>query len=108
MSDPLLVTNAQWLVLGDRGDSTKALQTLLAWRSTVHLLTPKRANQKEQLSDELTKDIHHVRHIIETVNSQRVDPVHLQRNRANSLEGLCARVMAKLTAHMVGSTFIYS
>jgi hypothetical protein len=100
--EQLLADNADWTVLADKGYIDAAVQTLLAWRSNLHLLTPTRSNQKEQLPGELTAAINHFRQIIETVNSQLVDHLHLQRNRAKSMGGLCARVMAKLTAHTVG------
>jgi DDE family transposase len=100
--EQLLVDNADWTVLGDKGYINAVVQALLAWRSNVRLLTPKRANQAEQLPAALTGAINHFRQIIETVNSQLVDQFHLQRTRAKSMGGLCARVMAKLTAHTVG------
>ena len=101
-TEQLLADNAEWTVLGDKAYLNAAVQALLAWRSHVRLLTPKRTNQKEQLPADLTAAITHVRQIIETVNSQLVDQFHLQRNRAKSIGGLCARVMAKLTAHTIG------
>lgn len=101
-TEQLLIDNAEWTVLGDKGYIDAAVQALLAWRSNVRLLTPTRANQTEQLPAALTAAINHFRQIIETVNSQLADHVHLQRNRAKSMGGLGARVMAKLTAHTVG------
>ncbi len=98
----LLMDNANWVVVGDKGYINTALQALLSWRSNVRLLTPKRSNQKDQLPDELAKEINHFRQMIETINSQLVDQFHMQRNRAKSVGGLCARVIAKLTAHTVG------
>lgn len=100
--EQLLADNAEWTVLGDKGYIDAAVQSLLAWRTNLRLLTPKRRNQKDQLPAALTAAIHHFRQIIETVNSQLVDQFHLQRNRAKCIGGLCARVMAKLTAHTVG------
>jgi Transposase DDE domain len=100
--EQLLADNAEWTVLADKGYIDAAVQALLAWRNNLLLLTPKRCNQKEQLPAALTAAINHFRQIIETVNSQLVDQFHLQRNRAKCLGGLCARVMAKLTAHTVG------
>jgi len=101
-TEQLLADNTDWTVLGDKGDIDAAVQALLTWRNNLLLLTPKRKNQHEQLPAALTAAINHFRQIIETVNSQLVDHLHLQRNRAKSMGGLCARVMAKLTAHTVG------
>jgi hypothetical protein len=98
----LLADNADWIVLGDKGYIGAAVAALLAWRNNLHLLTPRRCNQRAQLPAALTAAIHHFRQIIETVNSQLVDQFHLQRNRAKCLGGLCARVLAKLTAHTSG------
>jgi hypothetical protein len=100
--EQLLADNAEWTVLADKGYIDAAVQALLAWRNNLRLLTPKRCNQKEQLPAALTAAINHFRQIIETVNSQLVDQFHLQRNRAKCIGGLCARVIAKLTAHTVG------
>src|SRR3954447_7022025 len=55
-----------------------------------------------QLPGALTQAINHFRQIIETVNSQLVEQFQLQRNRAKSVSGLCARVQAKLAAHTLG------
>jgi hypothetical protein len=89
-------------VLGDKGYSGAAVAALLAWRPNLRLLTPKRKNQHAQLPADLTAAISPCRQIIETVNSQLVDQFHLQRTRAKCLGGVCARVMAKLTAHTIG------
>jgi len=102
VSAHLLVKNAPWVGRADKGSSTTALPTRLAWRSQAQLLTPRRAPQKEHRSDELTKDIQRLRQSIEPVHRQLVDPFPLQPNRAKSLEGLCARVRAHLTAQTVG------
>jgi hypothetical protein len=100
--EQLLMDNADWTVLGDKGYIGAAVAALLAWRNNLRLRTPRRCNQTEQLPAELTAAINRFRQIIETVNSQLVDQFHLQRNRAKCLGGFCARVMAKLTAHTLG------
>src|SRR5579859_773638 len=100
--EQLLADNTDWTVLGDKGYIGAAVAALLAWRNNLSLLTPRRCNQKEQLPAALTAAINSFRQIIETVNSQLVDQFHLQRNRAKCMGGLCARVMAKLTAHTIG------
>src|SRR3954468_8325298 len=98
----LLADKAGLTVLGDKGDINGDLQAQLATAHDLVLLTPKRRNQLAQLSTALTQAINHFRQVIETINSQLVGQFNLQRNRAKSLFGLCARVQAKLTAHTVG------
>jgi len=98
----LLADKAGLTVLGDKGDVNGDLQALLAARNGLTLLTPKRRDQREQLPPAVTRAINSFRQVIETVNSQLVEQCQLQRNRAKSLSGLCARVQAKLTAHTLG------
>lgn len=98
----LLTDKAGLTVLGDKGYINGPLQDQLAARHDLTLLAPKRRNQREQLPEALTQAINHFRQIIETVNSQLVEQFQLQRNRAKSVSGLCARVQAKLTAHTFG------
>ncbi len=98
----LLADKVGLTVLGDKGYINGPLQTRLATAQDLTLLTPKRRNQLVQLPEALTQAINHFRQIIETVNSQLVGQFNLQRNRAKSLSGLCARVQAKLAAHTLG------
>lgn len=98
----LLGDKAGLTVLGDKGYINGPLQEQLAARHALTLLTPKRRNQRAQLPEALTQAITHFRQIIETVNSQLVGQLNLQRNRAKSAFGLAARVQAKLAAHTVG------
>ncbi len=98
-----LLLDKHWLtVLGDKAYLHAALPELLAWRNDLVLLTPKRANQREQLSAPLTQAINHLRQAIETVNSQLSGQFQIERNRAKSVSGLCARIQAKLAAHTLG------
>lgn len=98
----LLADKAGLTVLGDKGYINGPLQARLATAQDLTLLTPRRRNQLVQLPEALTQAINHFRQIIETVNSQLVGQFNLQRNRAKSLSGLCARVQAKLAAHTLG------
>jgi hypothetical protein len=98
----LLADKVGLTVLGDKGYINGPLQTRLATAQDLTLLTPKRRNQLVPLPEALTQAINHFRQIIETVNSQLVGQFNLQRNRATSLSGLCARVQAKLAAHTLG------
>lgn len=98
----LLTDKVGLTVLGDKGYINGPLQAQLTVRQDLTLLTPKRRNQRHPLPEALTQAINHFRQIIETVNSQLVEQFQLQRNRAKSVSGLCARVQAKLTAHTFG------
>jgi hypothetical protein len=98
----LLRDKAGLTVLGDKGYINGPLQAQLATENDLVLLTPKRRNQRDQLPQALTQAINHFRQVIETINSQLVGQFNLQRNRAKSLFGLCARVQAKLAAHTFG------
>jgi len=102
LAEQLLIDKAGLTVLGDKGYVNGPLQQHLAARNDLTLLTPRRKNQKVQLSAALTRAINQARQIIETVNSQLVGQCHLQRNRAKSLCGLATRLHAKLAAHTLG------
>lgn len=98
-----LLLDKHWLtVLGDKAYLHAALQALLAWRNDVVLLTPRRANQRAQLPAALTRAIASFRQTIETVNSQLSEHFQVERNRAKSVTGLCARVQATLAAQTLG------
>jgi len=103
----LLTDKAGLTVLGDKGYINGPLQEQLATRHDLTLLTPRRKNQLAQLPAALTAAINHFRQIIETVNGQLVEQFRLQRNRAKSVSGLCARVQAKLAAHTLGMYLNY-
>jgi len=102
LTEQLLIDKAHLTALGDKGYVNGPLQERLATRNDIVLLTPKRKNQRAQLPPALTQAINHFRQVIETINSQLTGQLHLQRNHAKSVTGLCARVQAKLTAHTVG------
>jgi hypothetical protein len=102
LAEQLLIDKAGLTVLGDKGYVDGPLHQLLAWRNGLTVLTPRRKNQRDQLPAALTRAIHAARQIVETVNSQLVGQLALQRNRAKSVWGLAARVHAKLAAHTLG------
>jgi hypothetical protein len=102
LAEQLLIDKAGLTVLGDKGYIDGPLHQLLAARNGVTVLTPRRKNQKAQLPAALTRAINQARQIIETVNSQLVGQLALQRNRAKSVWGLATRVHAKLAAHTLG------
>ncbi len=101
-TEQLLGNNYHLLVVGDKGSVDASVQTTLAERQDVLLLTPKRANQHVQLPAGLTSLISHFRQMIETVNSQLADQFHIETNKAKCMSGLVARLQAKLAAHTFG------
>jgi hypothetical protein len=102
LAEQLLIDKVGLTVLGDKGYVNAPLHQLLARRNGVTVLTPRRKNQKQQLPAALTRAISEARQLVETVNSQLVNQLALQRNRAKSVWGLAARVQAKLAAHTLG------
>ena len=86
------------LVVGDKGYISAALTAELATQG-VELVTLPRRNQKRQLSAAARRLINGVRQIVETVNGQLVEQCHIETNHAYSVQGLCARLYTKLTAH---------
>jgi hypothetical protein len=102
LSEQLLIGQRDMTVLGDKAYIHAALQALLVRRNNLHLLTPLRANQRQTQDARLAATLAHFRQAIETLNSQLAEHLQIERNRAKSVPGLCARVSAKLTAHTVG------
>jgi hypothetical protein len=102
LTEQLLIDKRGLTVLGDKAYLHAALQDLLLWRNDLVLLTPKRANQRQQHPAALTRAIAHFRQVIETLNSQLAEQFHVECNKAKSVAGLCARLQAKLAAHTLG------
>ncbi len=102
LTEQLLIDKRGLTVLGDKAYLNAALQDLLLWRNDLVLLTPKRANQRQQHPAALTRAIAHFRQVIETLNSQLAEQFHVECNKAKSVTGLCARLQAKLAAHTLG------
>ena len=101
-TEQLLADKRRLTTLGDTAYLNGPLQAWLAEHNDVILLTPKRANQREQQPALLTKAINHFRQAIETVNSQLAHQFGVERNWAKSMFGLGARIQAKLAAHTIG------
>jgi hypothetical protein len=86
-------------VLGDKGYISAALATALQLERQICLVTLPRANQAAQPTNAQRHLHNHLRQMIETVNSQLVQQLHLQHNHAHSFWGLTVRLLTKLTAH---------
>jgi hypothetical protein len=101
LTEQLLIAQRDLLVLGDKAYLNAPLQALLVRRNNVHLLTPPRTGQQHPAALPAPL-LAHFRQAIETLNSQLAEHFLIEHNRAKSVPGLCARVIAKLTAHTVG------
>lgn len=55
--------------------------------------------QRAQPSNEWRHRFNHLRQIMETVNRQFVQQLHLEMNHTHTLGGLVARLFTQLTAH---------
>jgi hypothetical protein len=86
-------------VYGDKAYISAPVAADLQRTHRLRLLTIPRANQQRTLPDIVRKTFSAVRQIIETVNGQLAEQFHLERNHAYTFRGLCARLLAKLTAH---------
>jgi len=99
VGEELLAQHTDLTVLGDKGYVSAAVKEELWRRNRLRLIALHRQNQKDQLSPGMTKLINRVRQLIETVNGQLTTQFNIEKNRAYSFYGLCARLYTKLTAH---------
>ena len=97
--EELLSQHTDLTVLGDKGYVSAPVADHLRKHNRIQLLALRRKNQKKQLPAWLKKVINTVRQLIETVNGQLTDQFNVEKNRAHSFYGLCARLHTKLTAH---------
>jgi hypothetical protein len=96
----LLAPHTGRRVIADKGFVQHEVSEELLDIHQVQLLAQTRKNHKKHpLPNALQHCIRHWREICETVHSQLVEQFHVQRNHARSFHGLCARLLAKLTAH---------
>lgn len=102
MLDELLEDLGLTVVLGDKGYIDQERQNRLKEKQNIELVTPKRSNQKQQISAVALELYRKVRKIIEAVFNQLSDHMQLQRCKATSLPGLVSRVFRKLTAFSCG------
>lgn len=94
--DLLDAYNNLW-VLGDKGFLDQFRQACLLEERGIHLLTPKRKNQKQQNPKEWDALYTKVRQRIETTYSQAKAFLGLEKPGAKTLWGLISRLIAKLT-----------
>jgi len=95
----LLSSQHDLIVLGDKGYISAPLAAALRHDCNVTLLTLPRSNQRDQPTDTWRHLFNHLRQIVETVNSQLVQQLHVEVNHAHTFGGVVARLCTKLTAH---------
>lgn len=86
-------------VLGDKAYISAPAADDLWLLYGIHLLTVPRRNQKVQLPPPVVERHKSLRQRIETVNNQLNAQFNIETNHAHSFQGLCARLLAKITAH---------
>ena len=87
------------VVIGDKGYVSGPLAAGLRAEREVDLLAVPRRNQRRQLPGAVRRRLNRLRQIVETVNGQLADQLHIARHRAHSFRGRCARLYTKLAAH---------
>ena len=95
----LLAGHRNLLVLGDKAYISAAVAAQLRGETGVTLLTVPRQNQRIQASAAFAALHTRWRQMVETVNQQLSEHLHLEDNHAKTFEGLCTRLYGKLTAH---------
>jgi hypothetical protein len=95
----LLAEQHDLLVLGDKAYYSAPVAAALWAAAGVRLFALPRANQRTALSPAVVTLHTRCRQIIETVNEQLSEQLHVEANHAKTFWGLCARLYSKLTAH---------
>jgi hypothetical protein len=95
----LLATHRDLLVLGDKGYISAPIAAALRETAGVTLFTVPRATQRTQLPLAIVARHARWRQIVETVNQQLSEHLHIEENHAKRCWGLCARLYSKLAAH---------
>jgi hypothetical protein len=95
----LLAEQHDLLVLGDKAYYSAPVAAALWAAAGVRLFALPRASLRVQLPPAVVALHTRCRQIIETVNEQLSEQLHVQTNHAKTFWGLCARLYSKLTAH---------
>jgi Transposase DDE domain len=95
----LLAEQRNLLVLGDKAYYSAPVAAALGAEAGVRLFALPRASQRLQLPPRVVALHTRCRQIIETVNEQLSEQLHVEDNHAKTFWGLCARLYSKLTAH---------
>lgn len=84
---------------GDKGYVDDEWRRRLRAQAGVEMIAMRRKNQIVQLPEELQRQMARVRQIIETVNSQLVEQMHIQRRRIPFWD--CVLVCSRCAVHSV-------
>ena len=95
----LLAEHRDLTVIGDKGYLSRTVQAALRWENGIRLVPLPRANQRAAVPAGVRRAINQARQIIETVNDQLTEQLHVEINHAHTFWGLCTRLYTKLTAH---------
>lgn len=95
----LLAEHRDLRVLGDKAYYSAAVAAALQAEAGVTLFALPRASQHVQVPPAVVALHTRCRQLIETVNGQLSEQLHLETNHAKTFWGLCARLYSKLTAH---------
>jgi hypothetical protein len=95
----LLAEQRDLLVLGDKAYFSAAGAAALQAEAGITLFALPRATQRVQLPPAVVALHTRCRQIIETVNEQLSEQLHVEANHAKTFWGLGARLYSKLTAH---------
>jgi hypothetical protein len=95
----LLAEQRDLLVLGDKAYYSAAVAAALHAAAGVTLFALPRASQRVQVPPSVVALHTRCRQIIETVNDQLSEQLHVEDNHAKTFWGLGARLYSKLTAH---------
>jgi hypothetical protein len=95
----LLAEQRDLLALGDKAYYSAAVAAGLQAEAGITLFALPRASQRAQLPPAVVALHTRCRQIIETVNEQLSEQLHVEDNHAKTFWGLCARLYSKLTAH---------
>jgi IS5 family transposase len=95
----LLSEHTDLEVLGDKAYISAAEAAELWQRRRIRLTTLPRRNQVRRVPPGVARVMNAARQVIETVNGQLTEQLHVETNHAHTFWGLCARLRTKLTAH---------
>lgn len=87
--------------LGDKAFISQAVAKRLWAENRVRLLTLPRRNEQRQAPKELRRLLNGARQVAETVNSQLAEQFRIEVNHAQGFWGVAARLLTKLTAHVL-------
>ena len=95
----LLAEQRDLLALGDKAYYSAPVAAALQAEAGVTLFALPRATLRAQVPSAVVALHTRCRQIIETVNGQLTDQLHVEANHAKTFWGLCARLYSKLAAH---------